>query len=370
MTTVLHESEESGFVRVQTCTTIASGYISNSELSSFGMKAKITASFCFLLIILAGCGRGTLTTVQAASAPILQQQAAAGGIITLSAETIEIGCGQQLTITKPTKIIGVGREGSIIHDSCPTGDTITVDLTNFNSVEIDGVGIVHDGGNSVIRAFGGNQGAAPLNRRTLHIVKSQLSGATNCLVTDGLNLVFVEYSQIINCIQDGARIASFSVTLQDNWIGQNGGNGVSFIDGTATDENGIHYSGFCAPCTGNNFWLNKGHGIVYNVTGISDPRHIGDEIDSNGDVGLVASGVRDFTFNDGWIGTNQGGGMNVGPTSIGTTINGNTFTNNFGPNLQVNQTSTAPLRIQGNTSSLPHNPCDANINGTCTSLNN
>jgi hypothetical protein len=48
-------------------------------------------------------------------------------------------------------------------------------------------------------------------------------------------------------------------------------------------------------------------------------------IDSNGDVGMVVNGVRDFTFNDGWIGTNQRGGAIIGDSVIGTVISGNTM---------------------------------------------
>lgn len=81
------------------------------------------------------------------------------------------------------------------------------------------------------------------------------------------------------------------------------------------------------------------------------------------------SGVRDLTFNDGWIGSNQGGGAIVGDTLLGTVIAGNTFTKNFGPNLRATQVA-GPLHISGNVSSLPHNPCDAQINGgQCFDLN-
>jgi hypothetical protein len=84
---------------------------------------------------------------------------------------------------------------------------------------------------------------------------------------------------------------------------------------------------------------------------------------------MVVNGVRDFTFNSGWIGSNQGGGAIVGDTKIGTVIVGNTFTVNFGPNLVVDETS-GPLRISGNASSMPQDPCDARINGAaCVSLN-
>jgi len=58
-------------------------------------------------------------------------------------------------------------------------------------------------------------------------------------------------------------------------------------------------AGFCASCNGNEYWLNHGHGLVYAVTGISDARHVGEYVDSNGDIGMVVNGVRDFTFNDG-----------------------------------------------------------------------
>lgn len=322
------------------------------------------ALLCVLSIIL-GCG-GSIQVAQAAST--LQQQVATGGTVMLPAGTITIDCSGQLAISKTTSLIGAGRDLTILHDTCPSGDTIAVDLTNPANVRIEELTINHDGGNSDVRAFGGDQGAVPVLKRTLRINSVELTGATNCLVTDGLNQMFLEKSNILHCLQDGAQIASFSVTMRDNWFGENGRNGVSFVDGTAHDENGVRYSGFCAPCSGNQYWHNKGHGLVYNVTGISDPRHVQDEIDSNGDVGMVVNGVRVFTFNDSWIGTNQNGGMTVGDTAIGTVIIGNTFTNNFGPNIVVRE-SSGPLRVTGNTSSAPHDPCDANINGTCVSLN-
>jgi hypothetical protein len=323
------------------------------------------AALLALVLLVSGCGNGSIVH----AAPTLQQQVAAGGTITLPPGTFNIGCTSQLSINKTTALIGAGRDLTVLHDICPTGDTVTVDLTNPANVRIEELTIVHDGGNSAVRLFGGNAGEVPIIRRVLRIANAELTGATNCLVTDGLNQLFVEKSNILNCSQDGAQIASFGVTLHDNWFGKNGRNGVTFMDGTAMDENSIRYSGFCASCFGNEYWLNKSHGLVYSVTNVADPRHVGEYIDSNGDVGLVVSGVRDFTFNDSWIGTNQGGGAIVADTQVGTVITGNTWTNNFGPTLIVTETS-GPLRVSGNSSSLTHDPCDLKINGAaCADLN-
>jgi hypothetical protein len=178
----------------------------------------------------------------------------------------------------------------------------------------------------------------------------------------------VEKSNLLHCSQDGAQIGSFGVTLHDNWFGENGRNGATFVDSSVTDELGQHFAGFCASCFGNAYWHNTAHGLVYNVTGIADARHVGDYVDSNGDVGMVVHGVRDFTFNSGWIGSNQVGGAVIDDTQIGTDIVENTFTTNFGPNLVVTETS-GPLHVSGNVSSLPQNPCDARINGTCIDMN-
>lgn len=318
-----------------------------------------------LVLFIPGCSVGPIVH----AAPTLQQQVAAGGTITLPPGSFAIDCSLQLTINKTTALIGAGRDQTTLHDTCPSGDTITVDLTNPANVRIEELTIVHDGGNSVVRLLGGNAGEVPIIRRILRVANVELTGSTNCLVSDGLNQLFIEKSNLLNCSQDGAQIASFGVTLHDNWFGKNGRNGVTFLDGTATDENGLQYSGFCSSCFGNEYWLNKGHGLVYNVTHVADPRHVGEYIDSNGDVGLVVNGVRDFTFNDSWIGTNQGGGAIVGNTQIGTVIVGNTWTNNFGPTLIVTETA-GPLRVSGNVSSLTHDPCDLKINGgACTNMN-
>ena len=97
----------------------------------------------------------------------------------------------------------------------------------------------------------------------------------------------------------------------------------------------------------------------------------GDYIDNNGDVRLVVNGVRDFTFNDGWIGSNANGGAIIGDTVIGTAIIGNTFTNYTGPSLIVTQIS-GPVRVTSNLSSLQHlasGVCDAKLNGVCFDLN-
>lgn len=323
------------------------------------------ASLLALVLLVSGCTTGPIVH----AAPTLQQQVAGGGTISLPPGTFTIDCGRQLLINRTTTLIGAGRDQTILHDTCPSGDTITVNLTNPANVRIEELTIIHDGGASVVRLFGGSEGEVPLIRRILRLSSVELTGAMNCLVTDGLNQLFVEKSNILSCTQDGAQIASFGVTLHDNWIGKNGRNGVTFMDGTATDENGIRYSGFCSSCFGNEYWLNKGHGLVYNVTNVADPRHVGEYVDSNGDVGLLVNGVRDFTFNDSWIGTNQGGGAIVGDTAVGTVITGNTWTNNFGPTLIVTETS-GPLRVSGNSSSLTRDPCDLKINGAvCTDLN-
>jgi hypothetical protein len=317
-----------------------------------------------LLFFCVGCAGGN---VHAAST--LQQQIAAGGTVNLPAGTINIDCAGQLAIKKSTAIIGAGRDMTILHDTCPTGDTVFVDVTNPANVRLEELTIVHDGGATVVHLIGGHHGEVEIIHRILRLSNVELSGATNCLVSDGLNQLFIEKSNLLNCSQDGAQIASFGVTLHDSWFGTNGRNGVTFVDSNVVDENGTHFAGFCASCLGNEFWLNKGHGLVYQVTNVADARHVGDYIDSNGDVGMVVNGVRDFTFNDGWIGTNQGGGAIIGDSVIGTVISGNTFTNNFGPTLRATQT-TGPLRISGNSSSLTHDPCDGQINGgPCFDLN-
>jgi hypothetical protein len=319
-----------------------------------------------LCVVAAGCSGGSIGSVQAAAT--LQQLVAQGGTINLAAGTIEIDCAGQLAIAKSTSIIGAGRDLTILHDTCATGDTVLVDLTNPANVRLEELAIVHDGGASAVHLIGGNHGFTEILHRVLRLSNVELSGATNCLVSDGLNQLFIEKSNLLHCSQDGALISSFGVTLHDNWFGENGRNGVTFVDSAVIDELGEHWAGFCESCSQNNYWHNKGHGLVYNVTNISDARHIGDVVDSNGDVGMVVHGVRDLTFNDGWFGSNRGGGAIVDDTVIGTVIVGNTFTVNFGPNLVVTETS-GPLRISANASSMPQDPCDAKINGTCVDLN-
>jgi hypothetical protein len=316
-----------------------------------------------LCVLLSGCTGG----VQAGST--LQGQVAQGGTINLPAGTIEIDCSGQLAIALSTSLIGAGRDLTILHDTCPTGDTISVNLTNPATVRIEELAIVHDGGNSAVHLVGGDHGYVAIIKRILRLSNVDLSGSTNCLVSDGLNQLFVEKSNLLHCSQDGAQISSFGVTLHDNWFGENGRNGVTFVDSTVIDELGGHQAGFCASCFGNEYWHNKGHGLVYQIiTGIADARHIGDYVDSNGDVGMVVHGARDFSFNNGWIGSNRGGGAIVGDATVGTVLVGNTFTVNFGPNLVVTETS-GPLRVTGNASSLLQDPCDAKINGTCLDLN-
>jgi len=284
----------------------------------------------------------------------LQKQVAGGGTVNLPAGTMNIDCNSQLTITQTTTLVGQGRDVTVLNDSCPTGDTVLVSLTNTAVVLIKDVGITHVGGTDV-RLTGGTGCCDTIVKRTLRLESVDLEGATNCLESDGQNLLFVEGSFVHACTNDGAQLGSFGVTLHDNWIGQNRHNGVTFVG-----------TGFCAACTGNEYWLNAAHGLVYDVT-TADARHVGDYIDSNGDVGLVVNGVRDFTFNDGWIGSNQNGGATIGNTQIGTVLVGN-ITNNFGPSLVLTQT-TGPFRISGNVSSLKRVSCDAIINGTCVDLN-
>jgi len=309
-----------------------------------------------LTIFVSGCGGDR---VHADLTPTLQQQVAVGGVIAVPAGTIDIDCSGQIVISKTTTLIGQGRGLTIINDSCPTGDTFLVDVTKPATVVIENMTIVHStASGTVVRFVGGTLGFEEILGRVLRLSSVDLKSASNCLVSDGQNLLFVEKSYVLQCGNDGAQIGSFGVTLHDNWFGQNGRNGVTFVG-----------AGFCASCNGNEYWLNHGHGLVYAVTGISDARHVGEYVDSNGDIGMVVNGVRDFTFNDGWIGSNANGGAVIGDTSIGTVLVGNTFTNNVGPSLIVTET-TGPLRVTGNVSSLRRGPpCDAKINGSCVDLN-
>jgi hypothetical protein len=301
--------------------------------------------------LILGCSAATV-----AGSPSLQQQVVAGGIVALPAGTINIDCGSQLTITRSATLVGEGRDLTILNDTCPTGDTVFVDVSQPAVVAIKELTIIHGTGTDV-HLVGGTQCCDAIVRRVLRLESVDLQGANDCLVSEGQNLLFVERSFIHGCADDGAQIGSFGVTFHDNWFGQNGHNGVTF-DG----------AGFCASCTGNEYWLNKAHGLVYAVTGVADARHVGDYIDSNGDVGLVINGVRDFAFNDGWIGSNQNGGAVIGDTQIGTVLVGNTFTNNSGPSLLLTETS-GPFRLTGNVSSLKHVSCDAKVNGVCVDLN-
>lgn len=306
-----------------------------------------------LLALLIGCSPATV-----AGAPSLQQVVSAGGVVELPAGTTNIDCGSQLQITRTTALIGQGRDVTILNDTCPDGDTIFVDLSQPGVVAIKDLTIIHGtGAGTDIHLTGGAQCCDAIVRRVLRLESVDLQGAGDCLVSEGQNLLFVERSFIHLCVNDGARIGSFGVTLHDNWIGQNGHNGATFVG-----------SGFCASCNGNEYWLNKAHGLVYAVSGNADARHVGEYVDSNGDVGLVVNGARDFTFNSGWIGSNQNGGAIIGDTQIGTVLVGNTFTNNSGPSLTLTQTS-GPLRVSGNVSSLKQAACDAKVNGVCVDLN-
>jgi len=316
----------------------------------------IAFSAIMVTLLVSGCGSDQ---VHAGPSPTLQQQVAIGGAIFLPAGTIDLDCSDQVVFSKTTTLTGQGRGITIINDSCPTGDTFMVDVSKPATVVIQDMTIVHStSSGTVLRLSGGTEGAEAILDRVLRLSSVDMRSAFNCLVTEGQNLLFVERSSILGCANDGARIGSFGVTMRDNWFGRNVHNGVTFVG-----------DGFCAACTGNEYWLNHGHGLVYANTGIADARHIGEYIDSNDDIGMVVNGVRDFTFNDGWIGTNANGGAVVGDTLVGTVIVGNTFTNNTGPSLIVTET-TGPLRVSGNISSLRRGPpCDAEINGTCVDLN-
>jgi len=313
-------------------------------------------SAIIITLVVSGCGGDR---VHADITPTLQQQVSVGGTIALPSGTINVDCSGQVVISKTTTLFGQGRGLTIINDTCPTGDTFLVDLTKPATVVIKDLTIVHStNSGTALRLTGGTLGAEAILDRVLRLSSIDLKSAFNCLVSDGQNLLFVEKSYVLGCANDGAQIGSFGVTLRDNWFGENVRNGVTFVG-----------AGFCAACNGNEYWLNHGHGLVYAVTGIADARHVGDYVDSNDDIGMVVNGVRDFTFNDGWVGSNGNGGAVVGDTVIGTIIVGNTFTNNTGPSLTVTETS-GPLRVSGNVSSLKRGPpCDAKINGTCVDLN-
>lgn len=318
------------------------------------LRVMVAAGLLLPNALLLSCSSSSPKTVLAA--PSLQSEAAAGGTITLPAGTINIDCNSQLTITQNATLIGQGRTLTVLNDTCAAGSTILVNMATPAIVELRNLGIIHSGGPGVTLT-GGTQFGAPFIERVLRLESVDLQGSPNCLQTDGYNLLFVEESYIHGCTNDGAQIASFAVTFHDNWFSLNGHNGVTFTG-----------AGFCAACTGNEYWSNGGHGIDYEITGTADARHIGDYIDSNGDVGLVVNGVRDFTFNDGWIGTNQNGGAVINSTQIGTVLVGNIFTNNMGPSLTLTQT-VGPFRVSGNVDSLEHVSCNATINGKCVDLN-
>jgi hypothetical protein len=268
-----------------------------------------------------------------------------------------LDCSSQFSIARGTIVQGQGRGVTIINDVCPSGNTFTVDLSApGTAVKIQDLTVTHNTATGTVLSIsgsGGKQSPAP----TVVVSSVDFSQAQNCIVTTGLNLFFLEKSIVRGCGGDGANINSFGVTLHDNWFEFNQGNGVSFVG-----------SGFCASCFGNEYNSNAGHGFIYNNSDGADGRHTNEYVDSNGDVGVVVHGARDFTFNNGWVGSNRGGGMVIGDTEIGTSLVGNTFTNNFGPNLIVEQRSS-PLRLSGNLSSNPHDPCDSEINGRCTSMN-
>ena len=150
--------------------------------------------------------------------PTLQQEAAAGGIINLPAGTININCSSELTITESATLTGQGRGVTILNDTCPTGNTIFVNLANPAVVEIRDLGITHSGGTDV-QLTGGTQCCDAIVKRVLKLESVNLQGAPNCLQSAGQNLLFVEESFVHACTNDGAQIGSFGVTLHHNWIG-------------------------------------------------------------------------------------------------------------------------------------------------------
>lgn len=327
------------------------------------VRCVLALSLLLSLMVIPGCG-GNLPTVSAAST--IRQQLEAGGTITLGPGTTEIGCADEATITKSTKIIGAGRNDTILHDTCTIGTpTLLVDVTNPITVRIEDLQINHAGGPDIRLSGGVNVPTnalpeyLPMLDHELSLASVKLTGTTDCLVTDGFNLFFMERSIVKDCGHDGAQIGSFGVNLHDNWFAHNAHNGVTFVG-----------AGFCGSCTGNEYFFNGGHGLEYaSGPGIADPRHVGDFVDSNGDVGLVVNGVRDLAFNAGWIGNNQLGGAVVNNTGIiGLTVVGTDFGNNFGTNLVV--TGSGPLRVTANRSSMNQfTGCDAEIIGQCVDLN-
>ncbi len=115
---------------------------------------KLVPPAIVALLSISLCSCGTSRTVLAAAS--LQSQFAAGGNISLPAGTIEIGCGAQLTITKTAKVVGAGRNQTILKDTCATGDTLTVDLTSPITVTIEDMQISHvTSSGTALRAKGG-----------------------------------------------------------------------------------------------------------------------------------------------------------------------------------------------------------------------
>src|SRR5215469_1820329 len=323
---------------------------------AMGRQFAVLAVLAFALLD-AGCSGNMVPTVVAAPSSI-KSQLEAGGVVKLPPGTVEMGCSDEAVITKSTKIIGAGRNETILHDTCPSGTaTLLVDVTNTITVRIEDLQINHVGG-PAIQLTGGVSvptGAPPeylpMLDHELSVASVKLTGSTDCLVTEGFNLFLIERSIVKECGHDGARIGSFGVNLHDNWFAHNSHNGVTFID-----------AGFCGSCTGNEYFLNGAHGLEYaSGPGIADPRHIGDFVDSNADVGLVVNGTRDLAFNSGWIGNNQVGGAIVSNAGIiGLTMVGTDFANNFGTNLAV--TGNGPQRITANRASLnQYTGCDALI---------
>lgn len=319
-----------------------------------------------LLLVIAGCGGSLVPIVHAGISPI-KAELEAGGTINLPAGVVNMTCADEAVITKSSKIIGAGRNETILNDSCTNSTaTIAVNLTNPITVQIEDLQINHVGGPD-IQSSGGvsNPGAViadyvPMLDHELRIVSVKMTGsaATACLVTDGLNLFFLERSIIVKCSNDGAQIGSFGVNMHDNWFAQNGRNGVTFVG-----------SGFCGTCSGNEYFFNTGNGVEYAVTGASDPRHVADFADSNQGFGVVVNGVRDFSWNAGWIGNNTLGGVNIADTgSMGTSIVGTTFANDFGTDLIVTKIN-GPLHVKAYNAMPQYTGCNALIAQVCTDLN-
>lgn len=330
-------------------------------------KASLAFLRLLALTLFIGCSGNMAPTVHAGTST-LKQQLEAGGNVDLGAGIITVSCADEAVITKSTHIRGAGRNDTILQDNCSSGaPTIGVDLTHPITVAIEDLQINHVGGPDVKLSGGAsNPGAVladyvPMLDHELRLMSLKLTGTSSdaCLVTDGLNLLFVEHTIIARCSHDGAQIGSFGVNLHDNWFAQNGHNGVTFVGG-----------GFCGSCTGNEYFFNAANGLEYANTATADPRHVGDFADSNGGFGVMVNGVRDFAFNAGWIGNNQAGGASIGNTGIlGTSLVGTTFANDFATDLTVT-TKTGPLRTTGTYSAFPqYTGCNALIAGSCADLN-